>query len=191
MARRGELNAISELRGYWRRWLHIVELFAHRSRARRWLDPRSYDMLYLNLVEACHSLGEMVDDQERAYFQSLEHLALPWVSLQSLQTADRDILDDLLTRARQADHELSGRTWAVPSFRQPVQWLATLVTWAGLLMVFWVAGNAWLPILDRGRPWQEAVELCIARTQYMHSLLLPAVLVVAFSSYMISRTARS
>jgi hypothetical protein len=194
MARRGEMNAISELQGYWRRWLRIVELFAHRRRARRWVDSRSYDMLYANLVEACHSLADMVeaDSEERAYFQNLEHLALPWVSLQSLQAADREILGDLFIRARQAESELSGRTWAVPSLRQPVQWLATIVTWAGLVIVFWVAGNAWLPILDRGRSWQEAVALCVARTQYnMHSLFLPAMFVVAFSSYMVSRTARS
>src|SRR5689334_19290662 len=106
MARRGELNAISELRTYWRRWLRIVELFAHRRRARKWIDPRSYELLHFNLVEACHSLAEMADADERAYFSNLEHLALPWVTLQSFQSSDRELLEDLLTRCLQAENEL-------------------------------------------------------------------------------------
>src|SRR5438445_10831496 len=156
MSRRGGSNALDDLKGSWSRWTGIVELFARRRRARRSVDPQAYAALHNELIEACRSIGSMVDEQDRAYFSNLEHLVLPWVTTKSFVAADREILGDLLSHCKQVDRELSGRTWSLPDWRRPARLLSKLTIAAGILFLFWTAGQALVPIVDQGRTLSES-----------------------------------
>ncbi|HEV3163040.1 MAG TPA: hypothetical protein VGZ22_03285 [Isosphaeraceae bacterium] len=190
MARQGESDPGAELKELWEEWTSVVELFARRRRARRNVDPREYEALHKALGESLHSLVETADQEEKAYFQNLEHLALPWVSPQSFRTTDRGILEDVLRRCRQVEQELGGRSWVLPDLRRPTRLFFSLTACAAAMFFLWTALRAWAPILDQGRTWSEAFRLCMQRTSYVHNLLLPAVIVVFTSSFVISRTAR-
>lgn len=186
----GESNAITELRAHWHEWTRIVGLFARRRRARRSVDARGYAELQAELVGACRSLEEMADAEDKPYFRSLEQLAGPWVSIQSFRATDREILEGLFRRCLIVERELGGRTWSLPDLRRPVRVFFSLTATAAAIFLLWTAGQAWSPILEQGRSWSDAVRICMERTAYVHNLLIPALIVVCTSSYMISRTAR-
>src|SRR5260370_40612802 len=112
MRLRGGSNAIGDLCNHWQRWTRIVELFAKRKRGYRRFDPAWYTDVHDELLETCRSLAEMVDAEERVYFQDLEHLVVPWVSPKSFEVADRQILDDLLHHCHEIERELGGRKWS-------------------------------------------------------------------------------
>jgi hypothetical protein len=176
---RGESNAIAELKSYWHQWTTIVELFARRRRGRKRVDFEDYTALHNELIQTCQALENMVDADEKPYFRSLEQLALPWVAPSSFRIAEREILSDLLTQCRRIERELGCRLFL------------TAAACVAFLLVFWTVGTAWAPMLQRGRTWSDAVKLCIERTRYVHHILIPGILVVSASSYIVSKTARS
>src|SRR5689334_13884777 len=102
----GESNAISELRALWHQWTRIVGLFAKRRRARRGVDSRTYAAIHAELTEACRSLADLADQEDKAYFLGLEQFAAPWVSIQSLRATDREILEGLFRRCLEIEREL-------------------------------------------------------------------------------------
>jgi hypothetical protein len=183
-------NAVIELRDQWHRWTKVVHVFAKRGRARHRIDERNYAPIYNELLEACRFLAEMVEGEEKAYFQNLEHIVLPWWAPKSFQLADRAILADLLTHCREVERELGGRVWTMPNVRKPLRLVFMFIALIGGLFLLDSAGRAWLPMLEQGRSWQDAIHVCIERSRYLHSLLIPSLVVVAVSSYVVQRTAR-
>src|SRR5579864_7654788 len=189
MRQRRGASAVAELRRYWEQWTSIVELFARQRRTRKHVDPEVYEAVYNDVLHACRSIASMLDGEEQVYFQDLEQLALPWVSTKSFEHTDRDILSDLLTRCRRAERELGGRARAFLDFHEAVRFLLSVTVAAGLIFLFWTTARAWMPILDHNQNWTEAVRISIDRTRYVHHLIIPGVLVVTVSSFMVSRTA--
>lgn len=187
---RGGLNAVAELRSLWQRWTRIVEMFARRQRARRRVDPEVYENLHRDILDCCASLSEMVDDEERLYLESLAQLALPWVTTQSFKQADRDILADLFNRCRAVDRELSGRLWSMPDWRKPLRPLLFLLSGAAIVAVMWTLAAPFFPHLSLHPAFPDAVTSFLERYHYGNVFLVPSVVIIAVSSYMVSRTVR-
>jgi hypothetical protein len=191
MRQRGGSNAIAELRWYWRRWTNVVELFARSRRARKKVDPQNYEAIHADLIEACRAISSLVDDEDRAYFEKLEHIALPWVSTRSFEHTNREVLSELYTRCRQVERELGGRRLTSPTLHHPLRVVLTAAATAGVVLLIWNAGAASLPIFDHHQSWWETLVMCIDQTRYVRHLIIPGVIVVTVSSFVISRTARA
>lgn len=186
---RGGSNAVAELRTHWSRWTQIVALHVHRRRARRKVDPSDYVALHSELMLTCRSLAEMLHDEERAYFLNLENIAKPWMNPHSFRQADREILENLLRLCHRVEKELGGRSWRFPDLRRYFRLPFPFVAGTALIVIFWATRRAWAPMFQHGRTWSEAFRVCLDRTTYTHSLLVPAILVVVTSSYVVSRSA--
>jgi hypothetical protein len=182
MGRQTGSNAVDELRQHWQQWAHVVELFAKRRRARRRVDEHAYTEIHQELLGACRSISEMVEAEERAYFEKLEHLALPWVSPKSFLLADRQLLGDLLIQCRQIERDLGGRAWRLPDAGAPMRLVFMATALLAGLMLLDSAGHAWLPIFKEGRSWSQAIQMLLEHTRYVHYLLTPALIVVIVSS---------
>lgn len=186
----GESNAIEELRDHWVHWTSLVELFVRRRRARHKVSAEAYEQAHAQVVQSCRWMVSMVDDDEKTYFRGLEELAAPWVSPSSFRMHDREILGNLLHRCRRVERELGARRLVLPDLHKPTRLVLSLMAFLAFMFVFWTAGAAWSPILQRGRTWSDAVAICVHRTRYVHHILIPGILVVTASSYVVARSAR-
>lgn len=123
-----------ELRELFRRWTALVEFFTRRRSSGHRMRPREYCELHLGLLKACHqSQVRQAERTRQELFKELEKLAKPWGSLQSLATANRQVLSDLLVRCRQAEGVLNDQAGSFTSR----QWVAGMC----LLAIALVAGT--------------------------------------------------
>lgn len=99
------------LQRLWYRWTTIVGLFARQRRGRRRLDALEYAQLYAELLVACHRHGEDGGPEQRQRCERLRELVLPWMSLRTLATAEREILEDLWLRCLEVEREIGGHRW--------------------------------------------------------------------------------
>jgi hypothetical protein len=97
------------LRRCWCRWTAIVELFARGRPARRRVNPRAYRVLHQDLLDACQSAA--AGSPKQAFFEGLDDLARPWLTLRVLQQTEPEILFDLLVRCQEAERVLVGGAW--------------------------------------------------------------------------------
>jgi hypothetical protein len=89
----------------WHRWATLVQLFARRRRGRRRLREREYRALHQELLRHCQALAEASEGESRSHYETLHALAQPWLTLQSLERADREVLIDLAVRCHAACKE--------------------------------------------------------------------------------------
>jgi hypothetical protein len=139
---------LAALRKHWGLWTAVVELFARRRGARRRVNPREYEGLHQELLAACRVLAEAGDAGKRPFYQRLEELAQPWLTLLVLERTDREILFDLLGRCRGAARALGGGGWGDVARRGLVWGLAALAP-AGLGFVLWRADWLWGSAAER------------------------------------------
>jgi serine/threonine protein kinase len=92
------------LRQAWPRWTAVVEAVARGKRTR--LSEEVYRTLHTQLLGVCREQTEAAEGTQRAAFERLIALVEPWLTPQSLATADRDTLTDLLRRCKQVEQEL-------------------------------------------------------------------------------------
>jgi hypothetical protein len=184
----GESNAVDHLLDQWTRWTTLVELFVKRRRARLRVKPEVYEAAHTEVVESCHLLASMVEDEEKQFFHDLERLASPWTSIKSFRVPEREILVDLLRQCRKVERQLGRRHLTLPNLRGPTRLILMATAMAAFMLVFWTAGQAWAPFLQSGRTWKEAYIMCVARTRYVHHILFPGMVVVTVSSFLVWRT---
>jgi hypothetical protein len=125
-----------------------VELVAARRPLRRRGADGAYRALHRRLLACCRSLAkEAPDREERRFYESLEELARPWLSLPVLAQTERKIVADLLHCCHQADRRLNGRNW----FPRLPRWLllpaASLAAAAAFLCVPGL-GRVWAPLAN-------------------------------------------
>jgi len=121
---------------YLRQWLAVIKLFAHGKGARQRVSPRVYQELYDRLLTACRAQAGDAEADSWRYFWKLGELVRPWMTVEALAGANRDVLCDLLNRCQQVEQQLGGKRWR-PSFKG---WSGPLVV---LGMLLFLAGVAW------------------------------------------------
>ena len=179
------------LRKSWSRWTGTVALFANRRPARRRVDPRAYRELHREVIEGCRSQAEASAEDRRAYYEDLEGLASPWVSLKALATADGEILGDLLARCRQAEKELGGRGASTLDPSRLLKGFLVCATLAGGLALLPLAGVDPPRLVDELRSGSDAVWLVVKKSTDMQRLGVLTVVVILASIRVVSRPARS
>jgi hypothetical protein len=191
MRRRSEPPEVAALKARWCRWVEVVELFARRRPGRRRVDSREYVVLYNQLIQDCHGLGDSANEVERSFYRYLEGLVRPWLAPGVLARSDRDLLLDLLARCRQAERQLGIRSWtpAVPDWA-PRAIMLSLFAAAGIALFVTGAGG-WLSALGRLRGWSDDLWFAVKYSRDVERLCFVGIVLIVISMFTISRTARS
>lgn len=81
-----------------------------RSRRKDAVAPEEYSGQWKAVLVACKQCRKEIKGPSRAFFRYAEQLARPWVNIESIRAAGREIRADLLTQCRQIDRRLHGRS---------------------------------------------------------------------------------
>jgi hypothetical protein len=92
----------------WQRWTRLLAALVGRRRIGL-IDETSFAELYSSLTQACHDAAEASVGQERAFYESLESLVSPWVTLSILTRTEPAVVRELLKRCRAAEDRMTGR----------------------------------------------------------------------------------
>ena len=133
----------------WRQWTEIVRLFAARCERRHAIDPNEYHALHTELLQSSHVRARQVDPTQEPLFRELEEVLAPWVTLDSLAWADREIVYKLLGRCQAIVCLLEGR----PAYDKRRRWITLALILGGILFL------AAVLFLTEGDPWSAVLAL--------------------------------
>jgi tRNA A-37 threonylcarbamoyl transferase component Bud32 len=91
----------------WKRWLAVIECVCEKGHAD--VSESDYRRLYDDLRECCRKHVARAKAAERPFFQRIEDLMTPWLSVRSLAFIDRDALARLLQDCRVIEAQLGIR----------------------------------------------------------------------------------
>jgi hypothetical protein len=132
-----------------------VELVARRRGGRYRLDARAYDDLHKELIQTCRALQDTPDEAKRAFYDGLENLARPWLTVNALERSEQEILFDLLRRCRQADRELGAGRGRYVARLCAVWGLALAAAGAAVVLACGAANRGWFPSWQVTRAWGD------------------------------------
>jgi hypothetical protein len=125
----------------WRDWSAVIETLASRRGYFRLYEDR-YRAVYQRLLAVLRA-NAGADPQQAEYFQRLEAVVRPWLSLKVLRQTEGPILEALLLECKQIEWEVCGGR--EPGW--PWRWLTVallLLTPAGVWTWFSYHGSHWL-----------------------------------------------
>jgi hypothetical protein len=191
MRRPGQSPEKKTLRKCWCRWTGIVELFARRRVGRKRVDPRAYVGLHRDVINQCRGLGAAANEEEAAFYRYVEDLAQPWLTLDVLARAEREILFDLLIRCRGVEAQLAHRSpyrtflaRAMPVLLAAL-FFVNILLWSGRILVF-------LKItLLYARDWSDRLWYRVSSASDLQWMLFVGCTLLGISAYLLSRPARS
>ncbi len=136
------VNLSSEIVSRWQEWVEIVELFASRDPRRYIIDPQQYHDLHTTLLRLFQKLADSSNPGEREGLLQLKEILEPWIYLDALDQADREIVCKLADRCATASRLLGGRGKAGTILKQSrgrrilfaavgIATVGTLLLWGG------------------------------------------------------------
>jgi hypothetical protein len=180
---------LAALRRFWCRWTVTVELFARDRRGRARVRPSAYHRLHRELTETCRALAEASEGPRRDFFEGLLTLAEPWLSPRALASADRAILASLLSRCREVERELGGRSRWSAVVRSPMAALALVSAALASLGASRLTARDWSSGLEWVRDWSDVAWAAIVHSNDYQKVLVFALVVVLVSIRLASRAA--
>jgi hypothetical protein len=157
------LNAVADL---WFRWLDVVRDIVDPSGMGKNMSAHDYRNLHSALVKACqYSDGADAEMAERLL--QVKRTVSPWVTYESLVTADQRFLRDILKQAEPISAVLRRKpTVARPAGKHRVKPVVWLLAFAVGLVVGWLilTGSEGSEL-----PYHSEIRLAIVRTKYMLS----------------------
>jgi hypothetical protein len=179
-------TALAALSSRWRRWTAIVEIFASRRRGRSRVNPEAYRALHRDLTRLCQSLAASADEPERVFCRTLESLVQPWLNPGVLARADREILDDLLNRCREAERELGERTQDPAARRRGALVIVVSAVMAGLFVLAQGVDQKWLLAPGRVQGWSDLFGSTLGTFNDKASLFILIIIVIPASLALLS-----
>lgn len=187
---------IAELKTLWRRWTAIVEALARRRRESRRLLAQEYGEVHRGLLKACRSQIGISDETTRPFFQRLEALVKPWVSLDAITSANRAILADLLKRSKAADAVLSGRNdylhlqKRLPSSSVGIAALVALTIFLVLSVIGLPDTETANSVLSNARGTFKNTWFAVRRLEFILKFSVIAIVVVAVAIRLVASSTR-
>jgi hypothetical protein len=179
------------LRRCWRQWTAVVELFARRRPLRHVVAPQQYEALHRELLAACRTPAGMAAETKRDFYQDLESLVQPWLSLYVLEQTPRDILFDLFARCQQVERELGCRTWVDNLRRWALPLAALLTVAAGVALLVWTADRVLLPALVKLSDCWQVVWFATKRSSATQQWGAAGILAIVIAIFLLTRSPRS
>ena len=104
-----ERNAlIDEMLPLCREWTKAARLFAQRHSERHRLDPERYARVHARLLRLARQ-GAASPGPHRELFAEYAELTGPWMSLDSMDWVEREVLRKVVQRCEQIERALGGR----------------------------------------------------------------------------------
>jgi hypothetical protein len=191
MRRREQSPERKALQESWGRWVRIVDFFARRRVSRRRVDPRAFLELHRELMKNCRALAASANDVDAAYYRYLEELVQPWLNLDVLARADREILFDLLIRCQQIEAEIRGHSSIRSMLASIVPFSVGSLFFAVMLLCTRELPLSYGTILYRARGWTDELWFNVAHASVEQWLFFVGCALIGISIYLVSRTARS
>jgi hypothetical protein len=177
------------LRRRWCQWTALVERAGRRGACR--VSPGEYQALRQELLLGCRSLAAGVAEADRPFYHDLEELVEPWLTPQSLEQADADILADLLARCRQAEQKLGGRSPGSTLFRRLAPLAVLVMLGTAVFLLIRTADSFLFPLLEwAGGGWRAALGV-LRRLGNTQRLVIAVAAVVLVGMFVASRTRSS
>lgn len=117
MGDEGRLPTVRAVADLWDEWSEVVRLFALKLSGRLNVDPEGYCALQRELLLAVRSLKEHGETGERELFAQMEEFVSPWVNLESLNQAEREIAYRLMVHSQRILRRLERRL-GIPTRRR-------------------------------------------------------------------------
>jgi hypothetical protein len=174
------------VRRLWRDWTAVVEMFARREAYGR-ITPEEYAALH---GELRRTLAGMLDGPERAYYEGLAKMAAPWLSIDVLENADREILLNLLVRCREIQRQLGIHRPIVVLRRWARRTLGLLALLALILLGFRMADSVLFPVWRWMKEEFIILRWALRRSGDVPWFVLLGAIVILVGMYVLSRTAR-
>jgi hypothetical protein len=187
MSRRDELKKRVELRRRLERWREVVELYARGGR----VDPGKYAAVYGQLLQYCREMAQESPDGQKRFFEDIEQVVRPWINIQALIQADREILVEMLQRCRKTERVLSGRSWLRVNRRWMKPILMVLVGGASLVVVVWAAIRWWLLLKGTFKGARFQLTMAIDRLGVGERWIIGGSIAIIVAMILLSRTAKT
>jgi hypothetical protein len=175
------------LRQSLREWIAIVKRCAYGRGARLRIRPETYKALHERLVEACRSQAGAAEPGTWRFFWKLGEMIRPWVTLESLAMANREILYDLLARCQHAQRECEGRSWQFAPGGRVLPILLVL----GVVVVGWLVDRFVYPFWDRLDSWMNEVWFTVNQTLDLQWWVVGGAILALLLMFLVSRSART
>jgi hypothetical protein len=146
----GRPEAKAELEVKLRQWMRMAQLFAARREGRFKVHPEHYKELHRHLLRVVGQAAENSDRQKRAVYGELKEALRPWVNVESLTKADRDILFGVLAECEAVRRSLRRRLMVSVPWVKPGLILIGAGFGIGVLLVLWEPSVGRDAVLDLG-----------------------------------------
>jgi hypothetical protein len=187
MARREELKKRLELRRRLERWREAVELYARGTRG----DPRKYAAAHGQLLQYCREMAQVAPDQQKKFYEEIEQVARPWINVQALLQADKEILVEMLQRCRHTERVLRGRSWLRVNRRWMKPILMVLVGGVSLAVLVWAAVRWWLLLKGTFKGARFQITMAVDRLGVGERWIIGGSIAIIVAMFLLSRTAKS
>jgi hypothetical protein len=144
--------------------------------------------MHRNLLGLCRTL--LGEDKARAeFYDYLEGLLCPWLTLGALERADHDLLAALYQQCRRVDWELNGKGWE--RMRRMILPLVLFLLVAGGVILLSLTGNSfWESVTERLQEVQTAVARLYRQSTETQRLVAFGMVVAAIGMAIAWRTSR-
>ncbi len=109
MRARGTPEAKADLKAKLRQWMRVTHLFAERRESRFRIHAEQYRSLHRDLLHTVSAAAASADPPQETVYRELQETLMPWVNVESLTMADRDILFGVLEECEVVRRSLRGR----------------------------------------------------------------------------------
>jgi hypothetical protein len=134
----------ADLKAKLRQWMRVTHLFAERRESRLRVHAEQYRSLHRDLLHTV-SAAASADPRQETVYRELRETLTPWVNVESLTMADRDILFGVLDECEAVRRSLRGGLTITSRW----VWTALILIAAGfaigVLLALWepaAGGNA-------------------------------------------------
>jgi len=195
-----ETTVIGDFAELWYRWTEIVRLFAVRHERRHAVDPREYQTLHAAMVEHCRTVVELSPDSRQGnQARHLLEVLSPWVNVESLARAERELVCQLFEHCQQIQRSLDGPS-AARNHRSRTLLIAGLVALVGLGLLTLCHGTSlasphsgnpltW-PLISTLNHWFHVACNSVTRNPFHQRLLLGGILALLATMAVIVTSAR-
>jgi hypothetical protein len=187
MTRRDEPKKRGELRRRLERWRGVVERYARGLRA----DPRKYAAAHGQLLQYCRKMAQTSGEEQKIFYEEVEQVVRPWINVQALIQADKELLVEMLQRCRKAEYELGGGPWlkARLHWRRPV--LMVLAGGVSLAILAWATMRWWLLLKSTFKGARLQITLALDRLGVIERWMVGGTIAIIVAMFLLSRTAKS
>jgi hypothetical protein len=130
-------------------------------------------------------------EEKKTFYEEIEQVIRPWLNVEALIQADKEILVEMLQRCRRAERVLSGRPWLRVNRRWLKPVLMVLAGALSLAVLTWAAVRWQLLLQSTFKGARYQITVGIDRMGVSERWMAGGTIAVIVAMILLSRTAKS